>query len=311
MSQLRASPPSWLPSNEEAETKEPMMDINTTVTLRNGSQMPLFGLGTWLSSNNGEAATAVTSALEAGYLLIDSAQMYGNEGDVGAAIKSWCQQNPTLPQPFVVTKLKGDAHEIGGVIKALQRSLQLLQMDSVDLFLIHSPSGMRCVETWKEMLECKTRGLAKVVGVSNFGIKQLEGLQQTGLELPEVNQIELHPWLQQHDLRTFMNSNGIQAMGYCPLARCKQFEQTEVATIANTRGVEVCPEALVAIRWSLEQGIVTIPKSSNPTRIIQNASVFQLDPLTETEHSILTSCEIGFKASNSVNSQDLPWEEVK
>ena len=288
-----------------------MLSLSSTITLRSGIQMPQFGLGTWLSSNNGECNSSVTTALENGYRLVDTAQMYGNERDVGIAIKAWCEINPTLnKKPFVVTKLKGDAHEIGGVTRALKRSLQLLQMDCVDLFLIHSPDGMRCIDTWKEMLECKQLGLTRSVGVSNFGIQQLEGLKNEGLELPEINQIELHPWLQQKETRAYMKTNEIQAMGYCPLARCKQFDQTEVTTISKARGIESCPEALVAIRWSLEQGIVTIPKSSNEERIIQNASSLQMDPLTEEEQSILNSCNIGFKASNSVNSMDLPWDEL-
>ena len=283
------------------------MKMNTTCTLRHGLKMPIFGLGTWLSANNGEAANAAKHALNLGYKLIDTAQMYGNEGDIGIAIKQWKEENPTLAPPFVVTKLKGDAHEQGSVTRSLQRSLQLLQMESVDLFLIHSPSGGRCVDTWKEMLKCRDQGLAKAVGVSNFGVAQLQGLLDAGLELPEVNQIELHVWLQQQDTRAWMTNNEIAAMGYCPLARCKQFGTTEAARMAESRNIS---EALIAIRWSVEQGIITIPKSSNVERLAQNASVFDLDPLTEEEKKQLNKCDCGFKASNSVNSMELPWEEV-
>ena len=238
--------------------------INSTKTLRNGLEMPMFALGTWLSSNNGQAAVAVTQSLDAGYCMIDTAQMYGNEADVGLAIKDWTEKNPNKPRPFVVTKLKGDAHEIGSVTRSLKRSLELLQMDCVDLFLMHSPRGMRITDTWKEMLECREAGLVKAVGVSNFGKNQLEGLKSAGLELPEVNQIECHVWNQQLETREYMNENNIATMGYCPLARCKQFGETVLAEMSKEKNIS---EALLAIKWSLHEGIITIPKSSNPERI--------------------------------------------
>jgi|TARA_B110000208_G_scaffold149634_1_gene180676 methylglyoxal/glyoxal reductase len=286
---------------------EERLSTDTKITLRNGIKIPIFGLGTWLSSNNGEAASAVTIALDTGYKMIDTAQMYGNESDLGLSINDWCCQYPNKERPFVVTKLKGDAHEQGSVTRALRRSLDLLRMEYVDLFLIHSPKGGRCVDTWKEMIECKKAGLVKTIGVSNFGVAQLEGLKAAGLELPEVNQIELHPWLQQKKTREYMKENEIASMGYCPLARCKQFGKTELAKLAEARSV---PEALLAIRWSLEEDIITIPKSSNSQRIAENASVFNLDPLTEEERIAIAACDVGFKASNSVNSMDIPWSEV-
>lgn len=286
------------------------LDLSTTITLRSGVQIPLFGLGTWLSGNNGECEVAVRAALDAGYRLIDSAQMYGNEADVGKAVRQWSADSADSAdsaRPFVVTKLKGDAHEAGGVRRALQRSLQLLQMDAVDLFLIHGPSGGRCVETWREMLACRDEGLARAVGVSNFGIAHIQGLEAAGLELPEVNQIELHVWKQQRPAVEFLREKGIAVMGYCPLARCKKFGQTRLKEIAEARGVH---EASLCIRWSLEHGVVTIPKSSSPERIASNARVLQMAPFTLEEKAILAEIDEGFCASNSVKSMDLPWEEV-
>jgi diketogulonate reductase-like aldo/keto reductase len=299
------------------------LDLSTTITLRSGVQIPLFGLGTWLSGNNGECAVAVRAALDAGYRLIDSAQMYGNEADVGKAVISYNADNNAdnnagssagssaadrpAARPFVVTKLKGDAHEAGGVRRALQRSLQLLQMDAVDLFLIHGPGGGRCVDTWREMLACRDEGLARAVGVSNFGIAHIQGLEAAGLELPEVNQIELHVWKQQRPAVEFLREKGIAVMGYCPLARCKRFGETRLKEIAEARGVH---EASLCIRWSLEAGVVTIPKSSSPERIASNARVLQMAPFTPEEKAILAEIDEGFCASNAVKSMDLPWEEV-
>ena len=291
--------------------------LGDTLRLRRGFNMPRFGLGTWLSQNNGEARAACTAALAAGYPMIDTAQFYGNEADVGAAVAAVADaaaaaaagDAPPTRRPFIVTKLKGDAHEKGSVTRALKRSLQLLQLAQVDLFLVHSPRGMRCVDTWREMLACRDAGLAASVGVSNFGRAHIEGLVAAGLELPEVNQIELHPWLQQTEFRAWMQEHGIAVMGYCPLARCKQFGKTPALTaVAEARGVS---EAAVCIRWSLEEGAITIPKSSNPERISQNAQVFAMAPFTEEEKAALRTCDCGFKASSSVNAQDEPWDTVK
>lgn len=269
--------------------------------------MPIFGLGTWLSSNNGECEAAVKCALESGYRLIDTAQMYGNEGDCGKSIAAFMSSHPNAQMPFIVSKLKGDAHEKGNVRRSLKRSLQLLQLDSIDLFLVHSPRGGRCVDTWKEMLQCRDEGLAKAVGVSNFGVAQLQGLETAGLELPEVNQIELHVWNQQKTVLQYMRDKQIAAMGYCPLARCKRFGDTGLSDLAAARG---CHEASLAIRWSLEQGIITIPKSSNPERIASNAQVLDVDPFSPEELEVLAALNEGFCASNSVKSMDLPWEDV-
>eukprot|EP00946_MAST-07B_sp_MAST-7B-sp1_P003327 g3327.t1 len=269
--------------------------------------MPLFGLGTWLSANDGECERSVRAALDLGYRLIDSAQMYGNEADVGKSVKKWREDNPDRPPPFIVTKLKGDAHGAGSVRRALQRSLELLQMDAVDLFLIHGPRGGQCVETWREMLACRDEGLAKAVGVSNFGNEHIRGLEAAGLELPEVNQIELHVWNHQKEAVDFLRGKGIQVMGYCPLARCKKFESTRLREIACARGVH---EASLCIKWSLEHGIITIPKSSNPERIRSNAGVLDMASFTQEEKAILVELDEGFCASNSVRSMDIPWEEV-
>jgi diketogulonate reductase-like aldo/keto reductase len=285
------------------------MNLNTAVTLRSGLAMPQFGLGTWLSKNKGEAAASVKTALEKGYRMIDTAQMYGNEEDIGSAIKLWCSENPTKEPPFVVTKLAGDQHVgQGSPTNALIESLKRLQMECVDLYLMHSPSGGNCVETWKEMLECKAKGLVKAVGVSNFGVDQLEGIRLEGLEAPEVNQIEFHAWLQQKPAHLYMKEHGIACMGFCPLARCKQFEKTGLVEVAKKRGVS---EALMAIRWSLDQGVITIPKSSNPERIGANATAVGLAPLSEEERRVVNGCDVKYRASNASGAMSLPWDEVK
>lgn len=189
----------------------------------------MLGLGTWLSKDTA-CKEAVAEALRLGCRLIDTAALYENEELVGAAIR---ESGVPREELFVVTKLHSKAHP--GALEALKASLGKLGLERVDLYLIHTPSGGKCLETWKSCLEARDQGLAVDVGVSNFGIAQLEGLRAGGLELPSVNQIELSAWNQQSDLRAFHSANGITTMGYCPLGRCKRFGETSAVNRVATR----------------------------------------------------------------------------
>ncbi len=277
-----------------------------SVSLSGGSDVsiPLFGLGTWLSRENA-AKEAVAHSLKIGYRLIDTAQLYENENEVGDAIKESKEKREDI---YVVTKLGSAKHGAESSRLALKESLKKMNLKYVDLFLIHTPKGGKVVETWKTMLELKKEGLARSVGVSNFGVEQLEGLRKLGLEMPSVNQIELHPWLQQKKTRAYMEKHGIACMGYCPLARCKQFGKNGVLSkIAKDKGKS---EAQICIRWSLQEGVITIPKSTNKKRIEENADVFAWS-LSSKEMDAISKIDCGFKASGSVNSMDLEWDSVK
>jgi len=299
----------------EKEVDPQELRVRSRARLRSGGSMPRFGLGTWLSGatysdgtvakkeGDNEATKACLHALKTGYPMIDTAQMYQNEVEVGEALS---QSGLERKNVFVVTKLAGNSHGAVACEAALKKSLELLKIKYVDLFLIHSPQPGKIVETWRAMLKLRTAGLAKSVGVSNFGAAQLEGLRLTGLEMPEVNQIEFHPWLHQKKCAAYMDKHGIVKMGYCPLARCKQFGKTKLAELASAKGKS---EAQISIRWSLQKGFVTIPKSSKPARISANADVFSWT-LSDKDMSLIDTLNVGFKASNSVNSMDIPWKDV-
>jgi len=315
MDRFMAGDSSVCSTYNEAKREDRTSSLNSAyVTLRSGIKMPLFGLGTWLSGATydrtkgsvdikagREAEDACACALKLGYRLLDTAQMYKNEDQIGNAIRA---SDVARNQVFVVTKL-ASGHTKEKSIDALKDSLKAMKLDYVDLFLIHSPRGGNIIDTWRGMLECKKLGLAKSVGVSNFGVAQLKGISDAGLEMPEVNQIELHVWLQQKACRAFMDSNGIATMGYCPLARCKRLEDLE--DIAKEK--EKSP-AQIAIRWSIQSGAITIPKSSKASRIAENADVFSWS-LTDEEMKTLGALDVGFKASGSVNAMDLSWSDVK
>ena len=278
----------------------------STVPLRNGGGIPLFGLGTWLASEH-DCVESVTTALLEGYRLIDTAALYENEEQVGAAIAAHKESGGE--SPFVVTKHDAKDHSPTAIRAGLLASLSKLQLKSVDLFLLHSPSGKNVIEAWLTMLALRDEGLAKHVGVSNFGISHLEGIKEANLELPEVNQIELSVWNQQRLTTAFHAANHIVTMGYCPLARMK-LKNTEVKNIADSLNCGYTEQSL-AIRWSLERKFVTIPKSTNKKRISSNLAITSLPPLSEETMFKLASANLDFKASNSVNNMDLPWEMVK
>jgi len=263
--------------------------------------MPRFGLGTWKASGKGECDKATQIALKNGYRLIDTAAVYENEEDVGKAIS---EVKMARDDYYVVTKLDPKNHGYDKALKAVEEQLKKLGLDYVDLYIIHSPRNGKILETWDALIEAKKRGLAKSIGVSNFGVEQLEGIKASGKEMPEVNQIELHVWNHQKETMEYCKSAGIVVMGYCPLARVKKFGTTVVNKIAEELKVS---EAQLCIRWALQYGIVTIPKSTNEKRIIENANIFSWNIPSHLMKELDKANE-GFKASNSVNRMKMPVE---
>jgi len=278
------------------------LSFRTTVRLRRGREMPIFGLGTWLSEGGGTCREAVVAAINHGYVLIDTAAMYQNEADVGAALRD-C--GPRAEAVYVVSKLHPQDHGREATLAAIDRTLGLLGVSSLDLWLMHTPSGGRVVETWQAMIEARDAGKCASVGVSNFGPAQLEALAAAGCEVPEVNQFELHCWNQQKDAVEYCRRNGIVVMSYCPLARCKLFGQTALAKLADGAGKT---EAQMCIRWSMQRGFVTIPKSSNAERIRLNAPFDFV--LSDEQMAEMDGLDQSFCASNAVKAMLKPWEEV-
>ena len=201
--------------------------ISSRVTLNDGHTMPIFGLGSW-AVEGVESYEAVVDAANVGYRLIDTAQWYNNERMVGKALAE-----TGLPRDdyFVVTKLSPDLHGYDSAKVNLAKSLELLGLNYVDLFLIHSPHGGSNVETWRAFTELKGEGLTRSIGVSNYNIHHVERLLAEGLELPAVNQFELHPWNQYPGPVRYCREKGITVMGYCPLARCQYFDTPKCAHV--------------------------------------------------------------------------------
>ncbi|MEU1513407.1 aldo/keto reductase [Streptomyces sp. NPDC005811] len=247
------------------------------IILNNGVEMPQLGFGVWQVPDD-EAERAVATALEAGYRSIDTAAIYGNEEGTGKAITTSGVPREDI---FVTTKLWNADQGYDATLRAFDTSLGKLGLDHVDLYLIHWPLPARdkYVDTYKAFEKLYADGRAKAIGVSNFPVEQLERLTGETAVVPAVNQIELHPHLQQHALREFHAEQGIATEAWSPLGQGKGL--LEVPAIVAIAQKHNRTPAQVVLRWHLQIGNVVIPKSVTPSRIRENIEVFDFSLDTE------------------------------
>ena len=207
-----------------------MKKIDSVVKLNNGIEMPFFGLGVYLINSGQETFQAVQHALNIGYRLIDTARMYDNEEDVGKAVR---ESSVPRSEIFVTTKLWNSDHGYDKAIRAFQRSLETLQLDYIDLYLIHWPvEGLRR-DTWLALETVLEEGKCRAIGVSNYTIFHLQDLLGKARIVPAVNQVEFSPFLYQKELLNFCREQGIQMEAYSPLTRGKKFKDTTIQTVSN------------------------------------------------------------------------------
>ncbi|MEA5365076.1 aldo/keto reductase [Amycolatopsis sp., V23-08] len=240
-----------------------------TVELNNGVRIPQFGFGVFQIPPEDTAGT-VRTALDAGYRHLDTAQMYRNEAGVGAGI---AESGLAREDVFVTTKLANDAQGYDNAITALEGSLRRLGLDYVDLYLIHwpLPAKGKYVKTWQGFEDILRAGKARAIGVSNFQPEHLDRLAEETGTVPAVNQIELHPALQQADLREYHRAHGIATEAWSPLAQAEVLEDPVLTGLAGKHGRSA---AQVVLRWHIQLGNIVFPKSSTPERIRQNIDVF-------------------------------------
>lgn len=266
-----------------------MADI-PDIRFRDGTTIPQVGFGVFKIPDD-EVEAAVSTALELGYRHIDTASVYGNERGVGVALAA-----SGLPRDevFVTTKLSRDHMGRDNSFSEFDRSLDKLQLDEVDLFLIHwpVPSQDRYVETWEALLELKESGRARSVGVSNFKTEHLARLQQETGVMPVINQVELHPWLPQTELRAFHAEHGIVTQAWSPLAKGgEQLSDPLLVAIAERHGRS---PAQVLLRWHIQLGNVIIPKSVSRQRMAENLQLFDFE-LSDADVAELATLESGLR----------------
>jgi len=258
------------------------------VKLNNGMEMPTLGLGVLRMEDGPEVEEAVGWALEAGYRLIDTARVYNNEKGVGRAIRA---SGIPREEIFLTTKVWNEDQGYEKTQAAFDASCERLGLDYVDLYLIHWPGGVSSLnrETWRSMESIYSKGRAKAIGVSNFHAVHLNALMEATEIVPMVNQIELHPHLQQRELRAFCKKHGIQVEAWRPLMKGKVGEIPLLTTLAAE--LEKTP-AQIALRWMIQHDVVTIPKSQNKGRIIENLNVFDFE-LTDMQMAAIDALDCG------------------
>lgn len=266
------------------------LPLGSTLPLNDGRGLPVLGLGVWQAGSGPRLVRAITSALETGYRLVDTAKLYGNEADVGEAVR----RGPVpREEVFVTTKLWNDDHGREKARRAFNASLDRMGLDYVDLYLIHWPGAGQRTETWKALIEIAREGKCRSIGVSNFTVEHLEELAQASDVVPAVNQVELHPFLYQRALIDYCHRHGIQVQAYSPLARAKYLEDPTVMAVARAHR-RTAPQ--VMLRWSLQHGLSAIPKSTNPERIRENASIFDFE-LTGPQMAQLDALSTGSRVA--------------
>ncbi|NJP49697.1 aldo/keto reductase [Streptomyces sp. SBST2-5] len=241
-----------------------------TRTLNDGTTIPALGLGTWPLDDD-EAERAVSSALELGYRLIDTAANYRNETGVGRAV---ARAGVPREEIVVTTKLPGRHHGYEETLASFEESRRRLGLDYVDLYLIHWPLPRldRYAESWKAMIKLREDGLVRSIGVSNFTPAHIERLEKETGVLPSVNQIELHPFFPQEELRAYHREKGVLTESWSPLGQGSTLlDDLSVAAVAEAHGVT---PAQAVLRWHIQLGALPIPKSADPDRQRANLDVF-------------------------------------
>jgi diketogulonate reductase-like aldo/keto reductase len=261
--------------------------LKTTTALANGVRMPWEGLGVFQIDSDAEAENVVRTGIDLGYRSVDTASIYGNERGVGRAIRSCGVPRDQL---FVTTKIWNEDMRRERVGEAFEESMRRLGLDYVDLYLLHWPIAGKIVQSWQALEKLCRAGRIKAIGVSNFMIPHLDELLAAAETVPAVNQIEFHPYLQSKPLVSHCQAKGIQIEAWSPLMQGGPvLRDRTLVDVARKHGKTV---AQVVLRWDVQGGVVTIPKSVKRERIAENANIFDF-ALADSEMAAIAALDRG------------------
>jgi diketogulonate reductase-like aldo/keto reductase len=249
--------------------------LQATTTLSNDVKMPWFGLGVYKTRNGAEVIQSVKAAIKNGYRSIDTAAAYNNEEGVGQAVRESIEEEGiSRDDLFITSKVWNSEQGYESTLAAFEKTMSKLGLEQLDLFLVHWPVKEKYKDTWRALEKLYSDGRVRAIGVSNFQVHHLRDLLEDAQIKPMVNQVEYHPRLAQLELRAFCKEQGIQLEAWSPLMQGKLLDNSVLLEIANKYEKSV---AQVILRWDLQNGIVTIPKSTNEHRIIENADIFNFE----------------------------------
>lgn len=266
------------------------LTIASTLRLNDGVAIPRFGLGVYRTPSGATTVKAVLAAIEAGYRYVDTAALYKNEESVGEAVR---QSGLPREEVFVSTKLWNADHGYEEARRACRESVDRLGLDYIDLYLIHWPVPEGRRDSWRALEELKEEGLCRSIGVSNYTIRHMTEILNTGRTPPSVNQVEFSPFLYQRDLLAFCHGRGVRIEAYSPLTKGRRLDDPVLIRIGSETGRT---PAQVLIRWALQHDLVVIPKSQDPGRICENAEAFEF-ALSAEQMTHLDGLDEGYHTS--------------
>ena len=277
--------------------------VEKFMLLSNGVKIPSIGFGTYKSGDDEETAKIIKNALNLGYKMIDTASFYNNEVGIGNGIK---ESGIDRKDIFIVTKLWNDDHGYDKTIEAFNKSLNNLQVDYIDLYLIHWPNKLNA-ETWRAFEHLYETGKVKAIGVCNFKVEHLEELKKTAKIMPMVNQVEIHPFSTKNNIINYCKDNNIKVVAWSPISRGRVLSNELMIDLSQKYKKSIVQ---IVLRWHMQKGVIPIPKSSNENRIKENIDIFDFE-ISSEDMKAIDSLDEGYDMSVSTPPLNTIYEEVR
>ena len=277
--------------------------VEKFMLLSNGVKIPSIGFGTYKSGDDEETAKIIKNALNLGYKMIDTASFYNNEVGIGNGIK---ESGTDRKDIFIVTKLWNDDHGYDNTIEAFNKSLNNLQVDYIDLYLIHWPNKLNA-ETWRAFEHLYETGKVKAIGVCNFKVEHLEELKKTAKIMPMVNQVEIHPFSTKNNIINYCKDNNIKVVAWSPISRGRVLFNDLMIDLSQKYKKSIVQ---IVLRWHMQKGVIPIPKSSNENRIKENIDIFDFE-ISSEDMKAIDSLDEGYDMSVTTPPLNTIYEEVR